>query len=266
MSRSPLTAEESAAVRFYEGDLTGLPAGIPFYADEKAYVSVNALLFPGTASEVTRIREGKRLNTAMLSDLPRLTALYAALFSAAGKGAQPRQTEGWRVERAADFAQLAAAGQTLAFTSTSTGGFLPAYGDKQGIVLLHFTVPAGTPCILMAELLDDYRKSGEQELLLPPFLTFSHRERPLTDAERRITDQNGAPPTAAYEVTLTGQYAPAAGTAPRPCRVSAQAVRAWELLNAGTDPAALPPDAAEALLRFKKRLTAWLHTIAITGD
>ena len=265
MKSSPLTPEEAAAVRFYEGDLTCLPAADPFYADSRAFVSLNALLFPGLGSEITRIREGKRLNPAVLADLPRLTALYSALLSAAKKGAQPRQRESWRVERAEDFAQLAAAGQTLSFTSTSLGGFLPAYGDKQGIVLMHFTVPAMTPCIVMAELLDNYAKADEQELLLPPFLTFSASERALTDAERQITDQNGRPPAAVYEIALTGQYA-AGKPAARPCRVSAQAVSVWAQLNAGTDPAELPQAAAESLRRFKERLTAWVHSIAIFGE
>ena len=40
MNRIPLTPEEAAAVRFYEGDLTGLPADDAFCADEKAYVSI----------------------------------------------------------------------------------------------------------------------------------------------------------------------------------------------------------------------------------
>lgn len=265
MTHSPLTAEEAAAVRFYEGDLTGLPAGDSFYADDRAYVSLNALLFPDIASETVRVREGKTLNPALPADLPRLTALYRALFSAAKKGAQPRQTEGWRVERAADFARYSAAGRTLSFTSTSQGGFLPAYGDKRGIVLLHFTVPAGTPCIIMSELLDDYRKADEQELLLPPFLPFSLSERPLTDAECRITDQTGAPPDAAYEIVLTGQYAPSLPAEP-PLPFPPEAIGVWAALSAGADPAALLPDAVHALLRCKKRLTAWLHQIATNGE
>lgn len=265
MKPSLLTPEEAAAVRFYEGDLTGLPAGDPFYADEKAYVSLNALLFPGIGSEVTRVREGKRLNPALPADLPRLTALCRALLSAAKKGAKPRQTEGFRVERTADFSDVAAAGETKAFTSTAADGFLPAYGDKNGIVLLHFTVPAGTPCIDMAELLPVYRKADEREILLPPFLPFSVSERPLTDAERQITDQSGDPPSAAYELLLSGQPAPS-GTAKPPLPFPAEALSVWEALNAGTDPAALPQNAVRTLLRCKKRFAAWLRSIAIFGE
>ena len=261
MNRIPLTPEEAAAVRFYEGDLTGLPADDAFCADEKAYVSINALLFPGIGSEITRVKEGKRLNPAIPADLPRLSALYLALLSAAKKGAKSEQAEGFRVERAADFSAVAAAGRTLAFTSTGTGGFLPAYGDKNGIVLLHFTVPTGTPCIDMAQMLPVYRKAEEQELLLPPFLPFWLSERPLTGAERQITDQNGDPPSKAYEITLSGQFAPCAPAKP-PLPFSGQALSVWESLNNGADPAALPETAVRTLLRCKKRLTAWLMAAA----
>lgn len=266
MKSSPLTAEEAAAVRFYEGDLTGLPADDPFYADSKGYVSLNALLFPGISSEVTRVSEGKHLNPAIPADLPRLTAIFRALLSAARKGAQPRPTEGFRVERAADFAMLQKAGRTLSFTSTATGGFLPAYGDKQSIVLLHCTVPAGTPCILMAELLDEYRKADEQELLLPPGLTFSADSRPLTDAERRITDQNGNPPAAAYEVRFTGQYAPLTQIVREPLPFPAEACAVWTALNAGTAPEALPPAAVRLLVDRKACLAQWLLSAAIIGE
>ena len=248
-----LNAEEIRAVKYYEGDIPAADAADPFWGDPKAYVSLNALLFDGLHSECTRIREGKRLNPAVLSDIPRLLRVFAALRSAAKKGAQQSDTVGYRVERAADFSACAAAGQTLAFTSTCLDGFLSEYGDKRGIVLMTFRIPAGTPCMIFRALLDSYRKDSENELLLPPALTFTCTARPLTAQEQRITDLEGAPPCAAYDLDITG-IAPAPADAP-PLPESCEAgVRIWTLLNAGTPESALPADDLRAYLTWKRAL------------
>ena len=251
-----LTASEEHAVRYYEGDIPPADRPDPICGDEKAYVSLNALLFPGLRSEAARIAEGKRLNTALPAQPDTLLSLYRGLLSAAKKGAQPRDTTGFRVERAGDFAACAAAGQTLAFTSTCLSGFLSAYGDKRGIVLLNYHIPAGTPCIIFSQMLTSYAKSAEDELLLPPFLRFSVRERPLTADECRITDLCGDPPQAAYDLLLTGETVSAPDTPPEKRSVCQAAIRVWSALNAGIPADALSPDDAAAYLAWKKELRA----------
>ncbi len=245
----PLNDAEQRAVRFYEGDVRG--ASDAFWGDAKAYVSLNALLFEGLRTERTRIAEGKRLNPALLADIPALLNVYRNLFAAARKGVAAEAALGYRVERADDFAVCRDAGMTLTFTSTSRSGFLPAYGDKRGIVLLTYHVPAGTPQIVFAEQLHDYLKNAEDELLLPPFLAMRLEKRRLTAADCRITDMEGAQPLAAYDLYLTGKMQAGAVASPGipPCDAG---IRVWNALNAGAE-----PDAADvSSFREWKRLLA----------
>lgn len=251
---NPITG--SRAVQYYEGDIPAADRGDPFWGDPKAYVSLNALLFAGLRSERLRVQEGKCLNPAVFSDPERLLDVFAALLAAASPCKEP--AEGFRVERADDFAAYAEARETRSFTSTCRDGFLPAYGDKRGIVLLHWTLPAGTPCIILAELLADYGKADENELLLPPFLPFSCSRRPLTAAESAVTDCEGRPPLYACELRLSGQYAPAPA-APRPGAPPASAPALWEQLNAGAEPDA---ETVSAYLAWKEALHRWLRGIA----
>lgn len=253
-----LNDSELRAVRYYEGDIPPSDRSDPLWGDEKAYCSLNALLFPGLSSEITRIAEGKRLNTALLSAPDTLLMLYRALFSASKKGSQPAKTTGRRVERAGDFAECAVHGHTLAFTSTSLGGFLSAYGDKRGIVLLTYHIPAHTPCIIFSQMLDTYAKANEQELLLPPFLRFSAQERPLTDAEMQITDLEQKPPQAAYDLYLTGETLRQKPVPKPPLAVCEAGIRLWEALNAGTPADVLPQDDVQAYLAWKQQLRAAL--------
>ncbi len=197
-----LSPDELRAVTYYEGDIAEADRNDPFWGDERAYLTLNALLYDNLATEYVRVHEGKRLNPEISADLPRLIRLYAALLSAAEKGIQTSDESCYRVERAVDFAICLARGMTNAFTSTSRSAFLPAYGDKQRIVLLRYHAPAGTPLIIFSKLLNQYLKADEDEILLPPYLRFDAKKRPLTDADCRITDQNGAPPVAAYDLFI----------------------------------------------------------------
>ncbi len=261
-----LTPDESRAVRFYEGDIAEDEKDDPFWGDARAYVTLNALLYDDLATEYVRVREGKRLNPAMTADLPRLIKTYAALLSAAEKGAQASEMTGYRVERAADFQVCLERGMTCAFTSTSRSGFLPAYGDKQEIVLLCYHVPAGTPLMIFSLLLDRYLKSGEDELLLPPFLRFDAKKRPLTDADRRITDLNGAPPAAAYDIYIQPQQhiGLCADDAALP-DIALTVKRLYADIQQNTPENALDQNDRTAYLQFKKAIRqcfrASYHTI-----
>ena len=250
-----LNADELRAVKYYEGDIPEQAHADPFWGDAHAYVTLNALLFDGLLTEYTRIREGKRLNPEMLADLPRLVRLYTALCAAAQKGAQTTERLGYRVERAADFRICMKNRMTAAFTSTSLRGFLPSYGDKQEIVLLNCHVPAGLPVIIFADMLDDYRKANEAEMLLPPFLRFTLMQRPLTDADRTITDLNGNPPHAVYDLYfLPGQQFALHTDAAALPDIYAAAKRLFAQIQQHTPEALLDPGDCAAYLHFKQAL------------
>ena len=252
---SPLTADEMRAVKYYEGDIADAERDDLFYGDARAYVTLNARLYDDLAAEYTRVREGKRLNPEMLRDLPRLVHLYDCLLTASQKGAQEAAQTGCRVERLSDFQVCLQSGKTGAFTSTSQSGFLPDYGDKQQIVLLTYHVPAGTPVIIFSQMLDNYLKSNEDELLLPPFLRFAAKARPLTDADRRITDLQGEPPAAAYDLfVLPDQRITMHADAALLPEVYDSAVRLYAQIQQNLPESQLSPEDMKAYLAFKQSL------------
>ena len=242
------------AIRFYEGDTHG---DDPFWGDPKGYCTLNALLFPGIENECARFREGKRLNPAFLQDIPRLLDLYAALLNAFEPLAKGRSLTTTRVERLSDYLLLKELGRTVSFTSTSQDDFLSAYGDKQGLALMRFSIPEGTPCVVLAERLPEYRKADEAEALLPPDLPLLLEEIPLTDAQRRIVDLNGEPPVISARVKVHG----APRRTPRTAAFSGGAdgpsagVRVYAALNAGREPDRAD---AEVYARWKAALREWL--------
>ena len=187
-----LTDAQRAAVKFYEGDVCGSD---PFWGDAKAYVTLNSLFYPGIDTERRRAAEGKRLNPAITSDTERLLRVCIDLLQACKAADISKPRCAYRVERHADYLEMRRAGKTISFTSTSTEGFLAEYGDRIGIALLEFHIPAGIACLPFAEVLEaDYAKSDEQEILLPPGLSLSFSEMELTDQERSIIDAQGNSP------------------------------------------------------------------------
>ncbi len=184
-----MTAEQ--AMMFYEGDVTG---DDPFWGDKKAYVTINSLLFPGLRNERARAAEGKRLNPAFLEDPTRLESFYAAMLQGLKANAVAKDMVTSRVERLQDYEEQKKAGYLFSFTSTSTAGFLTEYGDKKGLALLSFTIPANTPSVCFADALSHYEKAGEKEILLSPFLTFSVEEQEMGEELKSILDADGNPP------------------------------------------------------------------------
>ena len=177
------------AVKWYIGDVEG---DDPFWGDPKAYVTLNSLFFPGTATEEARAAEGKPLNPEILRDEERLCNVLRELLTAF----RPLETDmlTYRVERFSDYVVIRSAEETASFTSTSTAGFLPAYQDRVGITLMRFHLSAGTPALQMAQVLPDYAKAEEEEVLLPPGLRLAIDALPLTEHDVSIKDAEGAPP------------------------------------------------------------------------
>ncbi len=199
----PLSTAQLRAVRWYIGDVEG---NDPFWGDPKAYVTLNSLFFPGIAAEQARVREGKRLNPSILSDETRLFETMQDLLSAFCPLEQRLRT--YRIERYCDFLQMRECGRTLSFTSTSTAGFLPAYQDREGIILMRLELVPGTLCLPMAQVLPYYAKADEAEVLLPPGMLLSFRELLRTPDELRILDAKGDPPVMSVLARMNGLAKP----------------------------------------------------------
>ena len=241
----PLTPAQHRAVCWYIGDVTG---DDPFWGDPKAYVTLNSLFFPGMEAETARAAEGKRLNPAIIEDVDRLCTVLSDLMAAF----RPLEyaLTAFRVERYSDYLMMREKRATLSFTSTSTAGFLDAYRDRAGIALMRFFLPVGTPCLLMADALEQYAKPEEAEILLPPGLSLLLNEVPLKNAEQHITDANGEPPVASVVAGTAGTVHTVSCALPAD-KGQAAGIRIYEALNRHT-----LPDAADISLytRWKAHL------------
>lgn len=227
-----LTESQRRAIRWYIGDVAG---DDPFWGDPKAYVTVNALFFPGIDAEKARAAEGKRLNPAILEDADRLAHTLGSLMSAFTPLAEPICT--YRVERYADYTVMRDNGsRTCSFTSTSTAGFLSAYQDRVGIALMRFALPAGTPCIDMSRVLDDYAKPEEAEILLPPGLGLQLTEAAPDPAEMQILDAKGNPPAVSVTAVPDSEkpVSVPVESVPDACRLAG--IRVLRALMAGEKP------------------------------
>ena len=188
------------ALRYYVGDKKAY-SNVP--EDEKAYNTLNVLFFDGLDSERARAREGKKLNGIFLRRDSQTLSLCAALFSAlnyGGMGKDDWETV-YRVTRHVDVEQMRNKGMTVSFTSTSKVGFLKEYTDKDQLILLEIHIAPHAPRADMKELLEDYVKPDEKEVLLPPWLPVELEEVPLNAEEAAIRDRSGDPPKAKYIVT-----------------------------------------------------------------
>lgn len=248
------TENEINAIKFYTGDVSGTDS---FYGDGKAYVTLNSLFFPGIATEKMRADEGKRLNPAIIENVPRLLGFFNCLFSAFGKSSLAQSCTAYRVERMTDFEMCRSLGRTISFTSTSLAGFLDEYRDRRGIALMKFNLKEGSHCIDIAEVLDYYAKAEEREILLPPFMEIAIEEKKLTQAESCITDCDGNPPFISAEVSVNGICTEMENEDVHLCDCQS-GIRVYNALNNGETPT--EADIAEYSV-WKKSLQKRLYTI-----
>ena len=243
-----LNENEIRALRYYEGDVKGED---PFWGDPKAYLTLNSLLYPGLRNEKARTAEGKKLNPAILChDRYPLLELYEDLFAAVCKGAEDRERTVYRVERYSDYLEQKEAGKTLSFTSTSTAGYLKAYGDRVGIALMKIVIPKGVPALDFSKALSEYAKAEEKEILLPPCAKIRIREVPLREEEETILDAQGNKPLVSALCTLEApRFSLQECEEELPDPSSGQ--RVYEALNRGEEPS---KEDCKAYLAFKEIL------------
>lgn len=191
-----LNNQEKRWLKYYIGDVSGNDG---FWSEPKAYLVLNSLFYDGIETEISRTKEGKFLNPAILDDVDRLLDFYDNMFSAFRKCHSDGNITTYRVERYNDFLPIWNTKHTVSFTSTSTGGFLDTYRDRKGITLIKFSIPENVSCINVAEVLDFYAKSDEKEVLLPPFMKLDLTKTVLTETELSITDSDGKSPVNAYK-------------------------------------------------------------------
>lgn len=193
---SRLSKNQINALRYYVGEPDVYP-GLPH--DPKAYNTLNALFFPGIESEMARAKEGRFLNSEFFQCPKALLRFFYDMVEAMRIGGrnEPEKTV-YRVDRESDAMNMIARRQTISFTSTSKTGFLKEYTDKDRLVLLEFHLPQNIPHADMEKLLPVYKKPGESEILLPPWLCITSFKRDLTNQEFSIRDKNGKPPVRAY--------------------------------------------------------------------
>lgn len=191
------------AIKIYEGDVRGFE-GDNLFGDPKLYVSLNSLFFSSTMNESLKVKEGKVLNPNIIlrhDEIVGENGLCEKLFKAAREYAvNVDETVVYRVERFLDFKKCLDAGETIAFTSTSKSGFLGDYTDKKRIVLMEIHISKNLPCIDFKNVLDEYAKGVEEEILLMPHTKLVFTETDLSDSEKQIKDFDGNPPAAKYIV------------------------------------------------------------------
>ena len=221
----------------------------------KKYIKLNALFFPGIATETARAAEGKYLNPAIIEDTDRLTGILSALLSSFRESYLNAPVTTFRVERISDYRLMEERGQTVSFTSTSTAGFLSSYTDRSGIALMEFRLVPGVPCLDIANVLPEYAKPEEAEILLPPGAPLELTEIPLTQEQLTMTDRDGLPPQISVIVVPKAGQNRTNDCSTIPEGGEQAGIRVYKALNNRRTPA---PDDIELFSRWKKAYTSAL--------
>lgn len=178
-------------LKFYSGDVRDEDPSDPLFSDPKAYVTLNALLFDGIETEQARVKEGRKLNPSMIVRYEDTASAMHGILSCMKPCEQ--ETVVYRVERMVDFKLFLRAGEMTSFISCSDGGFLNSYTDKADLVFLEIHVKPGVLCVHLENVLEDYLKKDEHELLIGPYCPIRIRQLPVPEEYGRIQDRNGNP-------------------------------------------------------------------------
>ena len=179
-----------------------------FWGDEKAYKTLNALLYPGIDNEFTRISKEKgRLNPIFLRHIHMSMEVYLDIFRLMCQGHRDSGEEiiVKRVERESSL-EILKRGQTVSFFSTSRAGYSQSFAEKEGVILLEIHVTSDVPYVDFQEALgEEYKRMEEREVLLPPFVDFSIQETAMDRASgKSVRDLDGRRPLGRYEIKAKG--------------------------------------------------------------
>lgn len=221
----------SEYLKWYSGDVNGTD---PIYGDPKAYVTLNALLFDGIETEMARSAEGRKLNPAFLERVEETIDLIRGINDCLTPLKQPCTV--WRVERITDYDIFVKEGRMPSFISTSDAGFLSSYQDKYGLVFMEMHLHEGVSCIRLGDVLEEYRKWQEQEVLIGPGCPLTVHEIPLPQQYRNVRDGKGDP----VQIYAVVNVWPQEYESLEKCELSEEAIasskRVYACLNSGTVP------------------------------
>lgn len=161
----------------------------PFYAAKSAYHILNILLYPGIDNEISRIcYEKKSLPLYLLSHTEELFAVYRTVFTAMCKYQHMHEgRESFRVfrkDRVQDV-EMVEHRSSYAFTSCSLRNEGEEYFlKKNGILLLKYELSDSVPYIVMNDVLGENPYQHQEEVLLPPFMSFRYSPLAFTETSR----------------------------------------------------------------------------------
>ena len=192
MKQKEMLSEEIRCLRFYTGDIRQEEKKDPVFSDEKAYVTLNSLLFDGIETETARVGEGRKLNPSFLTHLDETLDIMNHLLQ--GMKWNEEETTVFRVERKADYRIFHEKKEFESFISCSDAGFLESYEDKYDLVLMEIRIKKGVLCVKMEDVLEDYLKAQEKETLIAPYQRIICREDRIPEQYLTIRDGRGNPP------------------------------------------------------------------------
>ena len=198
------TQEQLRCLMYYEGDVEKEDPTDPFWSDSKAYVTLNALLFEGIETEMARSKEGRYLNPAIATNPKRFVTVVENIFSLMRRAEKDIFVR--RVERKVDLHVFEKTGKAQSFLSCSYAGFLDTYTDKEDVVLMDITVHSGCYCVDLAQVLPNYLKGEEQELLIGPYQKMEIKEFCVPNCYTHIRDCHGHSPYAYVKADIYPEF------------------------------------------------------------
>lgn len=212
-----ITSQEINSLRFYQGDISHYiinnieeynKYNSQFYQTKGAYHILNMLLYPGIENEKVRIcHENKKVPLYLLNNIEELLVVYKNIFNLMCKYSCSNEKHGiihaFRKDRVQSM-EMFDNNYLYAITSCSLKDESEDYFlKKDGILLLEFDIPTSVPFVILNDVLGVNLFQYQEELLLPPFLSFSKFKLDLTQKEWEYRDINNSHPKAKYLLKIT---------------------------------------------------------------
>lgn len=201
-----ITDHEVDALLLYEG--CGVPGKYgDFYTSSSPYQTFNLLMMPGDTGEKVRVcLEKQNPASIYIKEWKKTLEVMTDIFIAqckysiyCNKNGEVLNDVLYRGDREANFQLMQECGGTFALTSTSKGGYLNKFlSGKRNPHLLKIKIDNNIPYIDYSGFFkENYVFSGEQEILLPPYIKMTEEKQPEKLVEGIGNVQN-------YYIHLTG--------------------------------------------------------------